>query len=150
MKYRQPGYRDQEYKEEREKKREDNRGPRGPREPRGMSREAQLVTRCYQCGHQEPALDSVPTEAICPKCHAAQHCCRSCVHFDPGARFECRQPIPKRFTSKTAANTCEAFKPETVLDATGRRIVTPGPAAPAAGEKVSPGRAAFEALFKKK
>jgi len=60
------------------------------------------------------------------------------------------QAIPKRFPSKTAANTCQFFKPETVLDATGRRIVTPGPAAPAAAEKVSPGRAAFEALFKKK
>jgi len=41
-----------------------------------------------------------------------------------GARFECRQPIPKRVPSKTAANTCEFFKPETVLDATGRRIVS--------------------------
>ena len=94
-------------------------------------------------------LDSVPTDALCPKCRAARHSCRNCVHFDPGARFECRQPIPKRVPSKTAANTCEFFKPETVLDATGRRIVSPGPAAPA-GERVSPGRAAFEALFKKK
>ena len=70
------------------------------------------------------------------------------MHFDPGARFECRQPIAKRVSSKTAANICEFFRPETVLDATGRRIATPGPAAPAA--KISPGRAAFEALFKKK
>ena len=149
MKYRQPGYRDQDYKEEREKRRHEDKGPRGPREPRGMAREARLVTRCYQCGHQEPALDSVPTDALCPKCRAAQHCCRNCVHFDPGARFECRQPIPRPVSSKTAANTCKFFKPETVLDATGRRIVSPGPAAPP-GEKVSPGRAAFEALFKKK
>ena len=37
----------------------------------------------------------------------------------------------------------------TVLDATGRRIATSPPATP--GEKpVSPGRAAFDALFKKK
>src|SRR5881409_3603307 len=68
MKYRQPGYRDQDYKEEREKRREEDRGPRGPREPRGMAREARLVTRCYQCGHQQPALESVPTDALCSKC----------------------------------------------------------------------------------
>jgi len=72
MKYRQPGYRDQDYKEEREKRKQDDKGPRGPREPRGMAREARLVTRCYQCGHQEQALDSVPTDALCPKCRAAR------------------------------------------------------------------------------
>ena len=46
MKYRQPGYRDQDYKEEREKRKQEDKGPRGPREPRGMAREARLVTRC--------------------------------------------------------------------------------------------------------
>jgi len=61
MKYRQPGYRDSEYKEEREKRREEDHGPRPPREPRGMAREACVVTRCYQCGHQGPAPESVPT-----------------------------------------------------------------------------------------
>ena len=45
MKYRQPGYRDSEYKEEREKKRRDNDGPRPPRGPRGMEREARLIRR---------------------------------------------------------------------------------------------------------
>lgn len=149
MKYRQPGYRDDEYKQEREKRHQEDHGPRGPREPRGMAREARVVTRCYQCGHQEPAPESVPTSALCPKCKGALHCCRNCVHFDPGARFECRQPISKRFDSKTAANTCGLFRPESVLDATGRRIATAGPAATASA-KVSPGRAAFEALFKKK
>ncbi len=59
MKYRQPGYRDSEYKEEREKKRQEDHGPRGPREPRGMAREARLVMRCFQCGHQEPAAETI-------------------------------------------------------------------------------------------
>lgn len=147
MKYRQPGYRDSEYKEEREKKRQQDHGPRGPRGPRGVEREARLVTRCFQCGHQQPAPESVAAKARCPHCGAAQHCCRSCVRFDPGARFECRASIPKRVLSKTAANDCEFFRPETVLDATGRRIATPAPAGP---ERVSDGRAAFDALFKKK
>ena len=46
MKYRQPGYRDSDYKEERERKKD--RGPRPPREPRGAPREARLVRRCFQ------------------------------------------------------------------------------------------------------
>jgi hypothetical protein len=146
MKYRQPGYRDKEYKEEREKRKQEDRGPRGPREPRGMPREARLVMRCFQCGHQEPAPDSLDRVASCPNCNAALHCCRNCIHFDPGARFECRQAIPVRILSKTAANDCSFFRPETVLDATGRRIATPGPAA----ERPSDARAAFDALFKKK
>jgi hypothetical protein len=146
MKYRQPGYRDSEYKEEREKKRDD--GPRPPRGPRGMEREARLVRRCFQCGHQEPAAETVDTSARCPGCTAPWHCCRNCVHFDPGARFECREAIPTRVFSKTDANECTFFRPATVLDATGRRITTGPPPTP--GEKpTSPGRAAFDALFKK-
>ncbi len=144
MKYRQPGYRDSDYKEERERKKD--RGPRPPREPRGAPREARLVRRCFQCGHQEPASVGVERETICPKCSAPSHSCRNCAHFDPGARFECRQPIQARIGSKTDANDCSSFKPETVLDATGRRIATPGSEP---GDKVSNGRAAFDALFKK-
>jgi len=147
MKYRQPGYRDSEYKEEREKKRDD--GPRPPRGPRGMEREARLVRRCFQCGHQEPAVEAVEFTARCPGCAAPWHCCRNCVHFDPGARFECREPIAVKVMSKTVANECPSYRPSTVLDATGRRIATAPPPPPGEPPK-SPGRAAFEALFKKK
>jgi hypothetical protein len=149
MKYRQPGYRDNEYKEEREKKQGRDRGPRGPREPRGTPREARLVRRCFQCGHQAPGIEAVEPGAVCPSCRAPAHCCRNCVHFDPGTRFECRESIPASVPSKTEANRCASFRPETVLDATGRRIATPAPVSDP-GKKVSAGRAAFEALFKKK
>jgi len=148
MKYRQPGYRDSEFKDEREKKHRDNDGPRPPRGPRGMEREARLVRRCFQCGHQE-TTDVVDTTARCPTCTAAVHCCRNCVHFDPGARFECREPIPAKVMSKIVANECVSFRPSTVLDATGRRIAA-GPPPPTGEPAMSPGRAAFEALFKKK
>ncbi|MFQ5876362.1 MAG: hypothetical protein ACE5JH_01530 [Acidobacteriota bacterium] len=149
MKYRQPGYRDGEYREERERERQERRGPRGPRGPRGAPREATLVRRCFQCGHQEPASLGVERGTLCPTCSAPAHCCRNCVHFDPGARFECRESIPARIPSKTGANDCAFFRPETVLDATGRRIVTPGPDE-ARGGKISDARAAFDALFRKK
>ena len=149
MKYRQPGYRDNEYKEEREgRKKKEDLGPRPPREPRGMAREAFLVRRCFQCGQQEPASQPVKPGTFCPKCKAPEHCCRNCIHFDPGARFECREAIPVKIMSKTNSNECATFRASTVLDATGRRIATTTPAAPGA-KPVSPGRAAFEALFKK-
>jgi hypothetical protein len=149
MKYRQPGYRDSEFKDEREKRRDNNDGPRPPRGPRGMEREARLVLRCFQCGHQEAAVEAVATGARCPTCTAAVHCCRNCVHFDSGARFECREPIPAKVMSKIIANECASFRPSTVLDATGRRIAA-GPPPPSGEPSMSPGRAAFEALFKKK
>ena len=149
MKYRQPGYNDKEYKEEREKRRQENSGPRPPREPRGMAREAQLVRRCFQCGHQEPASQPVAPDTFCPSCRAPAHCCRTCVHFDSGARFECREAIPARVFSKTNSNQCTFYRPTTVLDATGRRIAT-SPPVPPGTTPVSPGRAAFDALFKKK
>lgn len=149
MKYRQPGYQDKEFKEEREKRHQDDRGPRPPREPRGAPREARLVRRCFQCGHQEPASEPVLTGTWCPSCKAPAHCCRTCVHFDPAARFECREAIPAKVVSKTNSNECTFFRPATVLDATGRRIATAPPAVPGA-RPVSSGRAAFDALFKKK
>ncbi len=146
MKYRQPGYRDNDFKDEREKRRQQDRGPRGPREPRGAPREAQLVRRCFQCGHQEQASAAVEPGHLCPSCNTPAHCCRNCIHFDPGARFECRETIPAGVPSKIDANQCAKFSPETVLDATGRRIATPSPAP---DRDVSDGRAAFDALFKK-
>jgi hypothetical protein len=148
MKYRQPGYRDNEYKEEREGRKKEDHGPRPPREPRGMAREAFLVRRCFQCGQQEPASEPVKPGTFCPKCKAPEHCCRNCVHFDPGARFECKENIPVKIMSKTNSNECVSFRATSVLDATGRRIATVAPATPGA-KPVSPGRAAFEALFKK-
>ena len=148
MKYRQPGYRDSEFKDEREKKHRDNDGPRPPRGPRGMEREARLVRRCFQCGQQEPASEPVKLGTFCPKCKAPQHCCRNCVHFDFGVRFECRETIPVKIMSKTNSNECALFRASTVFDAIGRRIATTTPATPGA-KPVSPGRAAFEALFKK-
>ena len=111
MKYRQPGYRDSDYKEERERKRKDDRGPRRSREPRGAPREANLVRRCFQCGHQEPAAQGVDPGALCPSCSAPAHCCRNCVHFDPRARFECRELISTNVFSNDLVQLLERDDP---------------------------------------
>jgi hypothetical protein len=137
MKYRQPGYHDDDYKKERERK----EGPRGPRGPREIAtREARRVVRCFNCGNQTPPGEPIAPAAACEKCRSDLHICRNCLHFDPGARWECRQEIPAPIRSKIARNECPLFTPQAVLDATGRRAA--GPPADA--------RAAFDALFKKK
>jgi len=138
MKYRQPGYHDNDYKEERQKK--EKRGPRGPREI--ATREATAVVRCFNCGHQTSPTQAITVESVCEKCGEDVHICRNCLHFDPGARWECRKEIPAPVRSKTVRNECALFTPQAVLDATGRRASGPA-AAPDA-------RAAFDALFKKK
>ena len=138
MKYRQPGYHDDDYKQEREKR--GKRGPRGPREI--TTREAMAVVRCFNCGHQTSPSQAIDFESTCEKCGDDLHICRNCLHFDPSARWECRKELPAPVRSKNTRNTCELFSPQTVLDATGRRASGPvGPLDP---------RAAFDALFKKK
>ena len=139
MKYRQPGYHDNDFKEERQNR--EKRGPRGPREI--TTREATAVVRCFNCGHQTSPAEPIGLESTCAKCGEDLHICRNCLHFDPLARWECRQVLPAPVRSKNTRNTCELFTPQAVLDATGKRATRPagGPADP---------RAAFEALFKKK
>jgi hypothetical protein len=142
MKYRQPGYHDKDYKEERQKR--EQRGPRGPRGPREITtREATAVVRCFNCGHQTSPAEPIGLDSVCAKCGEDLHICRNCLHFDPLARWECRQTLPAPVRTKNTRNACELFTPQTVLDATGKRASKPegGPADP---------RAAFEALFKKK
>lgn len=145
MKYRHHGYRDDEYRRERERDRE-RPEKRGPREI--TTREATVVMRCWQCGsHQEPEAGSEPL-AICSHCKADLHCCRNCLSFDPGARFQCRKPIEKAYRDKTVRNDCAQFEPRPVLDATGRRAGSP----PGARSESEPGpvdpRDAFHNLFK--
>lgn len=149
MKYRHHGYRDDDYRKERAPK--EKREKRGPREI--TTREATLVMRCWECGNQQSPDEGIDIESTCSNCSADLHCCRNCLHFDPGARFECRQPIDKAFRDKTVRSNCTLFEARPVLDATGRRA-TGGPglrsrdgASPTASVD-SDGKDAFDRLFK--
>lgn len=143
-KYRQHGYMDKEWEEKGKKRREPPPRERLPNAPRGtkhaMQREAKTVVRCASCGHQVSAVMGITRGDLCAGCGAALHTCRNCAHFDTGARFQCRKPVPAPVAEKLKANDCEFFLPRQVLDATGRRSDT-GP---------RDARAAFDALFKKK
>jgi len=143
MKYRQPGYHDKDYEEKRSKgKGKGKGGRRGPREI--TTREATRVVRCFDCGNQTSPAETIAPESVCQKCGSDLYICRNCLHFDPGARWECRKEIPAAIRSKIRRNECDQFTPQAVLDATGKRA--PGPARPAGSNAA---RDAFEALFKK-
>jgi len=147
MKYKQKGYRDSEQRGEKKQKNDAPRTPRTPEERQlrhMMERSANLVLRCHQCSSVAGAGDGIGQSAVCAGCGAALHCCRNCASFDTGARWECRAEITQPVLDKTAANACELFKANTVLDATGRRAGAGAAAAPADA------RAAFDNLFKKK
>ena len=151
MKYRQKGYRDDEYDDERRGNREQQK--REPRIPdlgnrhqirslrHAIDRETVVVTRCGRCGHQVPTsqleFTAEAEELKCLKCGTPLRSCRHCKHFDPDARFECREPVAERIADKWATNDCDRFKPVQALDATGRRANTTEDA-----------RSAFHNLFK--
>lgn len=131
MKYRQRGYRDDEYNEQRRDRQREERPPDlGNRQQirslrHAIDREVIVVTRCAGCGHQVPTSQlEIGPETTCSKCGTALHSCRHCKHFDPDARFECRESIEQRIPDKGAANECKLFKPMQALDATGRRANT--------------------------
>ncbi len=144
MKYRQRGYRDDEHDEDRRDRQEVERPPDlGNREQtrslrHAIDRETTVVTRCSNCGHQVPTSQlEVDHSTACSSCGTPLHSCRHCKHFDPGARFQCREKLEVRITDKGAANECVLFKPVQSLDATGRRAST-----------TTDARSAFHDLFK--
>jgi len=153
QKYRHRGYRDADWKDDRDRDRREKRDP----PPRAISpeqkaqirtlrkatdREAQEVVRCPNCGRTVENRGAISRDTRCPNCSAELRCCRTCTHFDAGARWECRAPIEVRVENKSAANDCPRFEPRLVLDATGRR------SNPNRGGPVDP-RTAFENLFKR-
>ena len=104
-------------------------GPRTPNMPGFRS-----VVRCHRCGHLVGTVILVNT--ACAKCGVALHCCAQCESFDPGARYECMQPITARVTPKDAFTTCQHFEAR----ATEERET--------GSAKQTTSRSAFDDLFK--
>jgi hypothetical protein len=133
-KYRQRGYmEDDRGREQRSKPQPRGREREGPRSPRMMAFGEKV--RCAACGGTLQV--GIAMDSRCPKCGADLHACRQCTYFDPGARFECRQPIPARIGNKQTRNTCELFAARTVVE---RETSSSGP---------TDARQAFKNLFKK-
>ena len=106
-----------------------------------VSREANEVLRCPNCGKNVAASGAVSPDTRCPHCASPLHACRACRHFDSSARWGCRADIQEAVADKAKANTCALFSARLVLDATGKR----------AGPAGSPGdpKSQFDSLFKR-
>lgn len=132
-KYRQRGYMEGDRSESRARP-----APRGPRPERIGPRAPNMpgfreVVRCARCGNT--ITEEITAESKCGRCGADLHACVQCTHFDPGSRFECRQPIPARVAPKDARNECPLFEPQRRVE---RETRSSGPA---------DARKAFDDLF---
>ena len=154
-KYRQNGYQNSDngngaHRADRPKQ----QGPRpslditGPKLPRLVQNV--VGSRCFSCAVM--LASDTDFRGNCPKCGAALHCCKQCVHFDSSTRVQCNKPIPVRIPLKDQANTCEFFSPMVTV----ARDSQPAPSSSnrmventAAPRNASDARAAFDSLFKK-
>lgn len=150
-KYRQRGYMDGS-KPEKKKDRPPETRPRqeqiGPRTPRMVG----TVTRarCANCG--KVLLAGFDPTGQCPSCNFELHCCKQCVHFDTGVRFECTQPIPERIAKKDARNNCTFYEFRTTVEkdtAPSSPVSSPSAASVVSSVRPNDARKAFEDLFKK-
>ena len=149
-KYKHKGYSERDRED---KKRERPAEPRprqeqmGPRTPRMVG--TVMRARCSNCGTiLAPGFDK---SGRCPKCQFELHCCKQCVHFDTGVKFECTQPIPERITRKDAKNDCTFFEFRMTVEKDTSPVNYPSvsPPAPASPGRPDDARRAFEDLFKK-
>jgi hypothetical protein len=156
-KYRQHGYQDSD--RQNGAYRQDRPRPNGPKPPLDITgpklpRLVQSVAaaRCFNCTVTLPA--DIDFKGACPKCGAALHCCKQCVHFDSSTRFQCMKPIPVRIPVKDAMNDCALFSPRVTVARDGAASA-PAIPKPANGNPVpaprsaNDARAAFDNLFKK-
>jgi hypothetical protein len=155
-KYRQRGYQDDD--RDRRPPRQNGQAPgaqrpeRPPGAPAGARRISsegarnpnmpgfREVARCSRCG---TLVDSqILSRSKCIKCGQDLRSCAQCVHFDPGARFECTQPIPSRVSPKDVANDCQFFSARTSWERETSSAAGTKPTEPSSAKK------AFDDLFK--
>jgi hypothetical protein len=138
-KYRQRGYQD----DDRDRRPpETPRGPGGP-PPRGDRPEGprtpnlmptRQVVRCAKCGTE--IASPYASGGRCAKCGVDVHTCGQCVYFDPGARFQCMQPVAERIAPKDAKNQCTLWEPRTTVERETHSV------------SVNSAKRAFDDLFK--
>jgi hypothetical protein len=111
----------------------------GARNPRMMT--SREVARCARCGTIHDS--QIMSRSKCAKCGVDLRSCIQCVHFDPGATWECAQKIPARVAPKDVANDCKFFAGRTNWEReTTAAQPDKNPQAPSGAKK------AFDDLFK--
>ena len=98
------------------------------------------VARCARCGTLVEA--QIFSRSKCPKCQQDLRSCVQCVNFDPGARFECAQPIAARISPKDLANECQLYSARTSWERETSSAQSQKPSEPSGAKK------AFDDLFK--
>lgn len=66
---------------------------------------------CWKCGKP---LD-LPNKKIsfretCPHCDAYLHCCKNCIHYQPGLPNDCNVPGTDPIKDRETLNFCEEFE----------------------------------------
>jgi predicted RNA-binding Zn-ribbon protein involved in translation (DUF1610 family) len=162
-KYRQHGYKDNDFERgdrddrERDKRAADlSRKILGAEKPAPPSKKdltfgprpvnmpgTRAVSRCAQCG--TVLQTGMTADQKCPKCGFELHSCKQCMYFDPGSRFECMQPVKERVAKKDARNDCTFYEMRVTRE---KETSTPAVSA-GSSQRPNDARAAFENLFKK-
>jgi hypothetical protein len=149
-KYGQRGYMSDDRGEKRDREPPRSEGARPPRSPqdaprgRGLGAPTASNFRCARCGELAAVAAAAAFESRCTRCGAELHTCTHCLHFDPGAPFQCRQPIRERVAKKDVANRCASFEPRLRKEFENEKPAARGGSDAAARDP----RAAFDALFK--
>ena len=67
--------------------------------------------RCFACDSEIPlgSGDRIGFRDSCDRCGADLHVCRNCLHHDPSAYNECREPNAERVGDRERANRCDYF-----------------------------------------
>ncbi|MBI4854213.1 MAG: hypothetical protein HY819_20640 [Acidobacteria bacterium] len=146
MKYRQKGYQEEntETKEPPKESRAKQELGFGSRPSPRIETRYTEVTRCSNCSTIVDTTLSIGFNEQCKKCGNYLHSCKNCRYFDPGARFECQKPIEMRVAKKSEGNMCLQFSMKVSVEKQqaqeSKKVVK---------ESISPGKLAFDALFKK-
>ena len=72
------------------------------------------VIRCAKCGAE--VATPYGYDNRCSKCGVETHTCGQCNYFDPGARFQCMQPVSERIAVKDAKNNCTLWEPRKTIE----------------------------------
>ncbi len=91
---------------------------------------------CWFCGSEVIPTGKIARKEICSRCKMALKCCKNCLHFDPSAPKQCREPAAEFVGDKEGANFCEYFD-------FVERVDRPRASAPDGAKKK------FDSLFKK-
>lgn len=146
-KYRQKGYQQEENSDRKEAPKESKAkqdlGFGSRPSPRIETRYTE-VTKCSNCSTPVEAVEIIGFNDQCKKCGTDLHSCKNCRYFDPGARFECQKPIEVRVAKKSDGNMCVQFSMKVSVEKQ-----QPQELKKVTKEQVSPGKLAFDALFKK-